>query len=68
MTQPKEWRAAQVETRARGFGPNEWIRRTDKYPFGVTLHPGDTVKTVSRSIASNLGYKPEDVRLVIIDR
>lgn len=58
------WRAAVIETRSPGFGPDEWTRRTD-LP-AITIHPGEHVRHVARVVASQINRKPSDVRLVVL--
>lgn len=60
----KEWRAAALETRARGFerpnGPQMW-RRLDRL---VTVRPNERVTDVVATLAEELGRKPADIRLL----
>ena len=58
------WRFAYIETRARGFGPDAWLRTNQV----VNLEPGDDERQASRQVAREMGRKPEDVRLVVWDQ
>jgi hypothetical protein len=59
-----QWRTAFVETRARGFGPDEWLRLRGM----VTIRPGDSLQAIQYSTARDMGIPPTDVRLVLWDR
>ena len=60
-----EWRVGQLETRARAFGPDEWIVRTDE-PM-VTIRPGDDPRHIAGSWAMDNGWAIGDVRVTVID-
>ena len=58
------WQMAFIETRARGFGPDEWIREHAT----VVVRPQDSAQSVRQDVAREYDVAVEDVRLVYWDK
>lgn len=54
------WRSFQVDVWSPGF--NDWVRRSDRFPYGVDCSPGEDPHFVRARVAKELGYTPAAIR------
>lgn len=60
------WRIVWVEARTPddATGGWTWVRKTDLYPFGLAIVPGESLESARRRAARHLERRVDDVRLV----
>jgi RecA/RadA recombinase len=63
------WRALMVETKVHDSGTSRWMRRSDLFPYGVTVRPGQEAgeaRNVARAQINHRGgyVGKDDIRLI----